>query len=309
MSKFNHMDWDIQPEVEIGNDDFIYGNYFDWDTFRIDEEENLLSSFDVRIPWNKKITLKEYSEFITQEVFENTSIISDYNLDYLQIVTQGTWLSEIEIQFPTRTDSNFDEMISAIFDYYEVPSGTAYEYALPEELQYWNSALENEYEYYKKYPLTFSTYEQTLSDIQTKIHDTSDELTKKALVLSSVIITESLFKSVIVEKIPKETEVTQFSRDFLSNEIDRILRGSMDNKKKLFKKLFKQNAPKQEWTDLRNSLAHDIESSSLLGNEITYKDQKDKECKMKLDDLFRQQNIFYKALQEIIDANSTYRFY
>lgn len=309
MNKFNHMDWDIQPEVEIGNDDFIYGNYFDWDTFRVDEEENLLLSFNVQIPpWSKKITIKEYSDFITQEVFENTSIISDCNLDNLQIVTQGTHLSEIEIQFPNRTDSSSDEIISAIFDYYEVPSGTDYEYALPEDLQYWNSTLENEYEYYKKYPLTFSTYQQTLSDIQTKIHDTSDELTKKALVLSSVIITESLFKSVIVEKIPEETKITPFSKDLLSQEINRILRSSVEDKNKLFKKLFKQNAPKLGWTDLRNSLAHDIESSTFLNDEITYKNNKAIEYKMKLDDLFRQQNIFYEALQEIIDANSTYRF-
>ena len=305
MNKFNHKYWDIQPEVEIGNDDFIYGNYIDWDTFRVDEEENLLLSFNVQIPWSKKITIKEYSDFITQEVFENTSIISDYNLDHLQTVTQGTWLSEIEIQFPTRTDSNFDEMISAIFDYYEVPSGTAYEYALPEEFQYWNSALENEYEYYKKYPLTFSTYQQTLSDIQTKIHDTSDELTKKALVLSSVIITESLFKSVIVEKIPEETKITPFSKDLLSQEINRILRSSVEDKNKLFKKLFKQNAPKQGWTDLRNSLAHDIESSTFLNDEITYKNNKAIEYKMKLDDLFQQQINFYKELQKIIDTTST----
>lgn len=305
MNKFNHKDWDIQPEVEIGNDDFIYGNYIDWDTFRVDEEENLLLSFNVQIPWSKKITIKEYSDFITQEVFENTSIISDCNLDNLQIVTQGTHLSEIEIQFPNRTDSSSDEIISAIFDYYEVPSGTDYEYALPEDLQYWNSTLENEYEYYKKYPLTFSTYQQTLSDIQTKIHDTSDELTKKALVLSSVIITESLFKSVIVEKIPEETKITPFSKDLLSQEINRILRSSVEDKNKLFKKLFKQNAPKQGWTDLRNSLAHDIESSTFLNDEITYKNNKAIEYKMKLDDLFQQQINFYKELQKIIDTTST----
>ena len=305
MNKFNHKYWDIQPEVEIGNDDFIYGNYIDWDTFRVDEEENLLLSFNVQIPWSKKITIKEYSDFITQEVFENTSIISDCNLDNLQIVTQGTHLSEIEIQFPNRTDSSSDEIISAIFDYYEVPSGTDYEYALPEDLQYWNSTLENEYEYYKKYPLTFSTYQQTLSDIQTKIHDTSDELTKKALVLSSVIITESLFKSVIVEKIPEETKITPFSKDLLSQEINRILRSSVEDKNKLFKKLFKQNAPKQGWTDLRNSLAHDIESSTFLNDEITYKNNKAIEYKMKLDDLFQQQINFYKELQKIIDTTST----
>lgn len=61
-----------------------------------------------------------------------------------------------------------------------------------------NDYLENEYEYYKKYPLKFRTYEQTIFDIQSKVSNSFDDLSKKSLILSSFIISESLLKSAIV---------------------------------------------------------------------------------------------------------------
>ncbi len=309
MSKFNYEDWDIEPELETGNDDIVYGYYVDWDGFRQKNKEDLLSSFDVHLPWGERLYLSEYLEFLNQEVFENTSIISDWDLDKLQIVTQGNNISEIIIQFPTSNDCNSDEIVSAIFDYYEVPSGTEYEYELPEKLQYWNTMLENdyhenEYEYYKKYPLEFRTYEQTIFDIQSKVNNSLDILSKKSLILSSFIISESLLKSAIVSKIPEETAISEFSKKILSTEINNKLRGSVDKRNALFKQLFKEKAPKQEWVNLRNSLAHDIESSIIQGNEITYTSLSDgKEYTVNFDDLFKQQITFYKELQQIIDTN------
>lgn len=311
MSKFNHEDWDIEPEVETGNDDFIYGNYFDWDTFRKDEEENLLSSFDVYLPWSEELTWEEYSNFFNQEVFEHTSIINDWGLDNLQIVKLGSVLSELTLQFPSRNDSNSDDIVSAILDYYEVPSGTDYEHDLPEDLQYWNSMLRNdfleyEYEYYKNYPLTFRDYEQTISDIQTKVTSSFDALTMKSLLLSSFIISESLLKSAIVDKIPVENNISDFSKEILSKEIDNKLRGSVDKRNELFKKLFNKKAPKQEWVHLRNSLAHDIESSTIQGEDITYTSLNDgKDYTFKIDDLFQQQKDFYNELKVIIDTANT----
>lgn len=50
--------------------------------------------------------------------------------------------------------------------------------------------------------------------------------------------------------------------------------------------------------NLRNSLAHDIESSSIQGNEITYTSLRDdKKYTVSFDDLFKQQITFYKELQ------------
>lgn len=63
-----------------------------------------------------------------------------------------------------------------------------------------NDRIENEYEYYKKYPLKFITYEQTISDIHSKVTNSCNTLTQKSLILSSFIISESLLKSVIVKK-------------------------------------------------------------------------------------------------------------
>ncbi|GEN94455.1 hypothetical protein [Pediococcus ethanolidurans] len=306
MRKFNYEDWDIEPELETGNDDFVFGNYVDWDRFRQDEEENLLAYFDIQLPWGEELFLSEYFELLRQEVFQNTSIVEDCDLDKLKITTQSNIISEMVIQFPRRKDSKSDEIISAVFDYYGIPSGTEYEYELPEKLQYWHNMLENgdlesEYENYRKYPLKFGAYKKTISEIALKVSNTSDTMTKKSLILSSFIISESLLKSAIVSKIPKETAISKFSKEILSKEIDNRLRGSVNKRNELFKQLFNEKAPKQEWINLRNSLAHDIESSTIQGNEISYISFIDhKKYTVNFDNLFKQQMDFYKKLRQIM---------
>lgn len=70
MYKFIISDWDIETEIEIGNDDFIYGNYVDWDQFRADEEENILSSFEIDLPWGQELLIDEYLIIIEHEFFK-----------------------------------------------------------------------------------------------------------------------------------------------------------------------------------------------------------------------------------------------
>lgn len=43
-----------------------------------------------------------------------------------------------------------------------------------------------------------------------------------------------MHKSVIVEKLPGEIFISDFSREIFEKEIDRKLRGSLDSKEKLF---------------------------------------------------------------------------
>ncbi|MCH5002081.1 hypothetical protein JI510_01615 [Listeria monocytogenes] len=308
MKMFNHNDFDIEPEIETGNDDFIYGNYVDWDRFRYENEDNLLEYFDVSLPWGEELTILEYANFLNQDVFgNNPSLLDKWNLTQLPISKQGKDTSEISIRFPERNDINSGSIISGIFDCHGVPSDVKYEFELPEHLQYWHNILEDEYneyeyEYYKNYPVKFITYEETINDIQLKIKDTNDELTKKSLILSSLIISESLLKSVIVEKIPTETGISEFSQNILSSEIDKQLRGNVESKNGLFKRLYKQKAPKQPWTHLRNALAHDIESSSVNDKEIVYTNLKEeKEESYLIDKLFEGLMNFYHELQLIID--------
>ncbi|MBF2528412.1 hypothetical protein IA627_09205 [Listeria seeligeri] len=302
MKMFNYDDFDIETEIDTGNDDFVYGNYVDWDSFRIENEEDLLEYFNVFLPWGKELTILEYADFIHQEIFSINPSLLD-NLVQLPILRQGNYTSEISIQFPERNDPNSNSIISEIFDSYGVPSDVEYEFELPDNLQYWHSMLEDsEYEYYKNYPVKFITYKETIHDIQLKVNTTNDELTKKSLILSALIISESLLKSTIVEKIPKENGISEFSQNILDSEIDRQLRGNVEIRNNLFKKLYKQKTPKQPWTHLRNSLAHDIESSGINNQEVMYINLKEEEEESySIDKLFEELMNFYHELQLIID--------
>lgn len=303
--KFNHKDWDIETGIQTGNDDFIYGNYVEWDKFRNENEEQLLKYFGIILPWDKEITLSKYIEVISQDVFINTSIINNYLKRNITFKNNDNLLYEIIIKFPSRNSEFSDKLISKIFDYYEVPSGTQYEYELPEDLQYWNNSYEeNEYQNYIVYPLKFEEYPQTIKDIKLKIERANDNLTKKALILASFSITESLYKNIIVKEIPKENKISNFSQKILDDEINKLLRGSNENKNKLFKSLLNKVPPKQPWLDLRNSLAHDIEDAKVDENKIEFTNLKNGEKEIKIiEEILKQQVDFYDQLKMILDAH------
>lgn len=301
---FNHKDFDIEVEVETGNDDFVYGNYVDWDSFREENKEELIEYFDVSLPWEKELSVTEYCDLINQGCFKNTSIIEDYDLDRLPLIEQASNISEVIIEFPP-----FDnKIISDIFDYFGVPSGMEFEYELPEELQYWHNMLnddydEDEYEYYKTNPLQFIDFENTINEIKEKVCDASDDLSKKSLILSSMIISESLFKSILVEKIPDETNISEFSKKILTKEINKKLRGNVELRNGLFKELYGEKAPEQTWTNLRNSLAHDIESSTIEDQNVLFINLKtNEENNFSIDEIFSKQLEFGQELQNIMKS-------
>ncbi len=70
MKKFNFKDFEIDPEMETGNDDQVYGNYVDWDEFRENNEDELLQYFDIYLPWDEDIDLEHYIKFITQPLMK-----------------------------------------------------------------------------------------------------------------------------------------------------------------------------------------------------------------------------------------------
>lgn len=304
MKKFNYQDWEIETEIEVGHDDFVYGNYFDWDMFRKENEKELLNYFDVYLPWDEDITMPDYACFMNQELHTNTSIIDDLD-SLLSITDYSDIVSDIIIHFPSRDDVS-DDVISNIFDYCGVPAGIQYEFELPEGLQYWREQLwdlENEYENYSNYPLKLQDYMSKIENIKLLVQNATDDLIRKSLILSSFIITESLLKSVIVNKIPKE-EMSEFSKKIVEEQINKKLRGSVDDRNKLFKDLFNVKAPIQKWVNLRNSLAHDIEEVCVENNDISYINLKDgKLYKEKIDTLFIEQVNFSDQLKKIIDQN------
>jgi len=304
MKKFNLEDWDIEPELDINRDDFIYGNYVDWNRFRIENEENLLDYFEIYLPWSKKLSVSEYIEFISQDFFKNTNLFDKYKFNELLICKQGSKLSDLQIQFVNREGIDSKSLVSDIFDYYGVPIGVDYEQELPEELQYWSNQLEgdyldNEYEYYKSYPIEIVDYTDTISEIELKINNCSDELVIKSLILSSLIISESLIKSIIANKLPKEKDLSDFSKKIIEKAINDKLR-KFEGRNELFKDVFGVKSPKQDWINLRNSLAHDIESSKLTEGKITYVTSKGNEDFYEIEKLFKNLSQFSEDLQAII---------
>ena len=304
MKKFNLEDWDIEPELDINRDDLIYGNYVDWNRFRIENEENLLDYFEIYLPWSKKLSVSEYIEFISQDFFKNTNLLDKYEFNELLICKQGSKLSDLQIQFVNREGIDSKSLVSDIFDYYGVPIGVDYEQELPEELQYWSNQLEgdyldNEYEYYKSYPIEIVDYTDTISEIELKINNCSDELVIKSLILSSLIISESLIKSIIANKLPKEKDLSDFSKKIIEKAINDKLR-KFEGRNELFKDVFGVKSPKQDWINLRNSLAHDIESSKLTEGKITYVTSKGNEHFYEIEKLFKNLSQFSEDLQAII---------
>lgn len=238
---FDPRDWDIETEVETGNDDFVFGNYVEWDRFRDENEEELLDYLGVDLPWGKSLTLHEYIDFISQDIFQKTNLIQEYIEDKLLMENTSELLYDISIKFIERNNEVSDNLISNIFDYYGVPSGMEYEYELPEYLRYWQDDFSDfDYDNYKKYPIKVEKYEHTINCIFNDIDSATEQLIKKSLVLSSLIITESMFKSVIVEKIPKDNEISEFGKEIIQSEINNILRGNNEGRNKLFNKLYKK---------------------------------------------------------------------
>lgn len=292
LSKFDITAWMVTVDVEMGKDEYAQGIYIDWDDLRIKKEIELLLSFDIEIPWEEDLSLSEYMNFLDQEVFNETTIVEDFGLNNLEMINQADTNSETRIKFLERSHDNSSKLVSAIFDYFEVPSGIDYEI----NRDYY-------YEIYKKNPLNLTSHERTINEIYEKVGNTVDSLTKKSLILSSFIITESLLKSTISSKVPDETEVTSFSSRILKDEIDEILMGSDEERKKLFRKLFSVPAPDQPWKNLRTSLAHDILSPKIEDNLITYtiyKNRKEKKVTENIDELFEKLMNFHNELKEIV---------
>ena len=82
------------------------------------------------------------------------------------------------------------------------------------------------------------------------------------------------------------------------------MRGNIEIKNQLFKELYNTSAPQQNWINVRNSLAHDIESSSIRNEQITYLNLKTKkEETYLLSELKNSLMDFFYNIKNIIAQN------
>ncbi|MDU5149079.1 hypothetical protein [uncultured Anaerococcus sp.] len=303
---FDYREWDIEPMLDTGlSNDFIYGNYVEWDRFREENRKQLLDAAGAYLPLGEEISIDEFVRFISQDIFQinidlREKVIGEIKLANGQVEYN---IEDLRFIFTSEDNSLIADIINEFFDDYGVPSGTSYEEALLEELKYWSCQNDDLYEIFNKYPVKLVDYENDIRRIYEMVANQENELIKKSLILSSLIITENMYKSVIVEKIPEEIFISDFSREIFEKEIDRKLRGNLDYKEKLFKKLYNVKSPKQPWNDLRNSLAHTIDEVHIKGDIIKYINLKsDRICDYSIGDLMDDLLNFSDEIEEIVDS-------
>ena len=93
--KFDPNDWDIPTQVEEGSEGVVYGNYVEWSEFRKDNEEELLQTFGVELPWDKTLTFDDFLVFFSQEVFQETDLFDKYLRDKLELNESASFVDEI----------------------------------------------------------------------------------------------------------------------------------------------------------------------------------------------------------------------
>ncbi len=128
-------------------------------------------------------------------------------------------------------------------------------------------------------------YEKSIKKIKSRIDESSDELAIKAFIFSALSINEAYLTTFITNEILTDSVKNdeQLYEAINNNIIDRLYERRMRNK--ITKTYFKKGATIcQEYSNLRNSLAHDINSVEIKENEISYpKNKRNKDDKENID--------------------------
>lgn len=304
MKKFNINDIEIEVFTDTNRDGDIYGNAADFDEIRKFNEEDILESLEIYFPWGEELDIEEYFHFINQTIFQEYPELltqSDSYLIDMQITHQANSIYDIIIQFPHREDPGMDYIIEEIFDFCDVPKGTIYEDALPVELQFWPQYnYDDDYELYRKTPFGLENHKKTIESISNKLKEFDDPIIIKSLILSALSTSEYVLKSLIVNQVSNMNSTHTFVQDIFKESFNKKLRGSVDELRGMFKKLYGKDAPTMDWTPIRNALAHEMENTDIYGDIIKYKNLKTKiteECS--IEDIIQKQRDFNKELTDI----------
>lgn len=257
MFSFEDYDFENYVFVEEGSDGFVYGNYIDFDKFRQDCEGVILLNAGFYIPFGKAISRDEFDN-----IFSHDSGLLD--LDLLNLLKEKLFGEnigsdqKIKTNFLERDTELADAIVNNIFDNYGVPNDYVYEKNLPDELKYWDYQNYDEdlYEIFRKHPIKLVNYENNIRRIYEMVGRQEDGLSKKSLILSSLIFTETMHKSVIISKLSKQSSYEYIYSKNYKNKVKNILNSNINARNDWFKKLYKVKSPNQYWNSLRNHLAH-----------------------------------------------------
>lgn len=307
---FNIDDWDINVMDDVGlSGDYIYGSYIEWDRFREDNREQLLAAAGAYLPFGEDISIEDLVVFISQDIFVTNNNLRNKVLAKFKLINgfEGEGADKIKFKFIPEYDELAYEIINAFLDDYGVPSGTQYEEDLQEELKYWSYLNDDLYAIYRKYLIKLVDYDKNIKNIYKLVDDETNVLIKKSLILYSLIITENMHKSVILNKFLNEDFIASMSKEEVDKKANEILRSDIRGRAYWFKKLYKKKSPYQYWNNLRNFLAHAIDDVDIAGDMILYMDLKNDNIReIDIEDLRDDLINFGDEIKEIIDNSEDY---
>lgn len=302
---FNIEDWDIDVMEDTGlTGDFIYGSYVDWDRFREDNRDLLLVAAGAYLPFDEEISIDDFVKFISQDIFLINKMLKHKVMGKVKLIYgfEGENADKIKFEFIREDDDIADEIVNAFMDDYGVPSGTQYEEDLQDELKYWSYLNDDLYEIYKKYPIKLVDYEKNIKYIYELLESQCNILVKKSLILASLIYTESMHKSVILDKFLNEKTITNMSKKAVDKKAIEILKSNINARNNWFSRLHKKKTSVQYWNNLRNFLAHAIDDVDIIGDMISYIDPQNNDLnEMDIRNLRGDLFKFGHEIKEIVD--------
>ena len=182
-----------------------------------------------------------------------------------------------------------------------VPEETMYESDLdfPESAKYWKTDLD-EYEYYLKHIIEYENYITKINEIMKLMDNSQNHLTKKSLILSALIFTESFITSKIVKRI---NDLLEQSDDLTKRLVEFNVKNDLrinGKRKEIFKIIFGKEMPNDEHLrKVRNFLAHDIGSANISGNVINHAEKNGKIIPANIQKIFGELRKMAEELNQI----------
>lgn len=279
---------DLQPQVDSGNDDFVFGNYVEFPpASQIDPDliPTVLDLLGVPLPFAGAVTACSLRWLPNLSPSTRALVLNTLGEPTVSTTEEGFLFT-----FPSLIVSSNET--SALVDHL-VPAA-AYEHDLPDSHQYWqpdpedlNRNPDDELlELYRSQPVRLDTLIGELDSLRTKFDAIREPSVQKAILLACFSLIESFTRQRAlfnVPRFPESPDVEQLILKLLRREVANEDRRSRVVKALEPEKSWDRQIP--EW-NLRNALAHDIGGVLISEGEITFEAAGGAVRKRSIDTLF-----------------------
>ena len=268
---------DLEPQIETGNDDFVFGNYVEFpsasqiDRALIPEVLNLLG---VPLPFERAVEASFLAWLPNLDSATRTLVLEALGEPEISTSERGEFL--LTFQNLTASSEKVLELVDLL-----MPS-TLYEEDLADDLRYWQPDPEYLYgepddellDLFGSRPVDLNTLIFELKSLRDTFAATHDSTVQKAILLACFSLVESFTHQRSLQNAPRfpdSPDVERLIRRLLTREI-------RDDGKR--KQVVNTLEPEKTWQrripgwELRNALSHDIGGVVIAYGEASFEGQK-----------------------------------